>query len=428
MDTLRLFLARVAKEDLECSHYDIKNAFTESHLKEEIYLSPPVGVPVRKGYALQALKSLYGLKQAARDWNLLCRNHLINWGFVPSLADPCLFTHKERQIELLVYVDDIAAAAKTKRALDWFFKKLSSRFKSKNLGEIEKILGMRVKRDRSSRTMFLDQEQYLRSVLDRFGMTSESSRSKKIPSADYKSLRPASIDDKRINVTEYQQGIGSLMFAMVLTRPDISFILGKLSQFMVDPAEHHGHALKELLRYLRSTVTQKLRYGPGDPHDHFLIYSDADWASDKSDRKSVSGSLAMFYGGPISWSSKKQRSVATSSCEAEYIALSSSAKQGQWIAQILRDLGCPQYIRENTHTVHLLGDNQGAIALVKNPHLHERSKHIDICYHHIRDLVQKGNLEVSYISTRDMVADGLTKPLQRINFEKFKLQLGVVNE
>jgi hypothetical protein len=116
------------------------------------------------------------------------------------------------------------------------------------------------------------------------------------------------------------------MFAMVLTRPDIAFVLGKLAQFMSDPVEHHGHALKNLMRYLRSTLNQKIRYGPGGEFEHFTLYSDADWASDKSDRKSVRGYVIMFYGGPISWSSKKQRSVATSSCESEYMALAMCAK------------------------------------------------------------------------------------------------------
>ena len=147
------------------------------------------------------------------------------------------------------------------------------------------------------------------------------------------------------------------MFAMVLTRPDIAFVLGKLSQYMSDPAEHHGHALKNLMRYLKSTVKQRLRYGPGGVFKHFVVYSDADWASDKSDRKSVSGSVTMFYNGPISWSSKKQRSVATSSCESEYMALSTCTKQGQWIAQIFRDLNFIKYIGKNPNLVHMLGDN-----------------------------------------------------------------------
>jgi hypothetical protein len=135
---------------------------------------------------------------------------------------------------------------------------------------------VRVTRDRKHRTIFLDQEQYLRAVLDKFGMLNKKHKDKKIPSADYTSFRPATDNDTRIDTTEYQQGIGSLMFAMVLTRPDIAFTLGKLSQYMSDPAEHHGHALKNLLRYLRSTVSMKLRYGPGEPHSQFVIYSDAD--------------------------------------------------------------------------------------------------------------------------------------------------------
>jgi hypothetical protein len=426
MDTLRLFLAMVATEDLECSQYDIKNAFTESHLKEKIYLEPPKGVEVKRGYVWQALRSLYGLKQAARDWNRLIKKELLKWGFTQSLADPCMFIHCEKSVKLLVYVDDIIAAAKKQGDLDWFYAKMSERFNTKNLGEISKILGARVTRDRKNRTLEIDQEQYLKSVLDKFGITKETSKPKKVPAIGYEHLRPATSDDERINVTEYQQAIGSLMYAMVFTRPDIAFILGKLSQFMSDPAKHHGYALKTLLRYLKSTIKIRIRYGPGGAHKHFVLYSDADWANDKADRKSISGSVAMFYGGPISWSSKKQRSVATSSCESEYIALSTCVKQGQWIAQIFRDLNLPKYIGKDPRLVQMLGDNQGAIALTENAHLNDRSKHIDICYHFIRDLAEKEHLRVDYIPTADMVADGMTKPLARVAFEKFKAQLGLV--
>jgi hypothetical protein len=338
-----------------------------------------------------------------------------------------MFIHPQRGIRLLVYVDDVVAAAKEQGEIDWFFEKLYGRFNAKNLGEIHKILGVRVSRDRQSRSLYLDQEQYLRTVLEKFGLREKANKDKKIPMADYKQLRPATDDDTRIDATQYQEGIGSLMHAMVLTRPDIAFVLGRLSQYMSDPAEHHGHALKNLMRYLRTTVTQKLRYGKGGVHEHFVVYSDADWASDKADRKSVSGSVTMFYGGPICWSSKKQRSVATSSCESEYMAMAMCAKLGQWLAQIFRDLQVARYIGKNANLVEMRGDNQGALALVKNPHLHERSKHIDICYHFIRDLAEKGKLNVEFIPTTEMVADGMTKPLQRVAFERFKAQLGVVN-
>ena len=135
----------------------------------------------------------------------------------------------------------------------------------------------------------------------------------------------------------------------------------------------------------------------------------------------------MFYGGPITWSSKKQRSVATSSCESEYMAMASACKVGQWVAKVFRDLDRPQYIGEDSNLVQMRGDNQGAIALTKNPpHLHERSEHIDVAYHYVRDTAQNGRTVVKYINTADMVADGMTKPLKRVQFERFKAQLGLV--
>lgn len=426
MDTLRIFLAIVAAEDLHCDHIDIKNAFTESHLKEEIYLSPPTGVKVKKGYTLRVRRSLYGLKQSARDWNLLCRKYMKEWGFIQSLADPCLYNHQERGIIVLLYVDDIPVAAADPQDIAWFKAKISSRFRAKDLGEIEKILGMRITRNRKKRTLWIDQEQYLNGVLTKFGIEHGKHKPRAVPISGYDLLRPANSKDERIDIPQYQQIIGSLLYATTHTRPDISFALGKLSQYMSDPAKHHGHALKGLLRYIRSTISQKMQFGPGS-EEGLVIYSDADWASDKTDRKSTSGNVAMLYNGPVSWGSRKQRSVATSSTESEYMAMSMCAKQGQWIAQVLRDMGYPEYIGDTPTTVDTRGDNQGALALIKNPHLHERSKHIDICYHFIRDLEEKRRIAVRYIPTEDMIADGLTKPLQATAFQKFKNQLGLTS-
>lgn len=266
MDTLRMFLAMVAKEDLECRQYDIKNAFTESQLKEQIFLAPPQGYAVKKGHVLRALRSLYGLKQAGRDWNLLLREFLIKLGFVQSLADPCLFVHKEKQVWILVYVDDIAAAARNKEELSWFYSKLSSRFNAKDLGEINKILGVRITRDRRNRAIYIDQELYLKDVCDSLGITTAKYKIRSTPAANIDSLLAAREDETPINAEQYSRAIGKLMYAMVFTRPDIAFTLGRLSQFMKNPVERHGHALKWLLQYIRSTLKQKLRFGPGGAH------------------------------------------------------------------------------------------------------------------------------------------------------------------
>lgn len=210
------------------------------------------------------------------------------------------------------------------------------------------------------------------------------------------------------------------MFGMVYTRPDIAFSLGSLSQYISRPGKHHGSAMKLMQRHIRETVGQKIRYGPGGDKN-LAVYVDADWAQDKKGRKSVSACVAMLYGGPVSWSSKKQRSVSTSTCQAEYISFSSGSKQGQWLGQVLRDMGYPQYIGKDPSKIDMRGDNTGAIALVKNPHLHERSKHINICYHHVRDLEEQGKLQATYIPTKEMIADGLTKTLRSKDFQEFKM-------
>jgi hypothetical protein len=215
------------------------------------------------------------------------------------------------------------------------------------------------------------------------------------------------------------------MYGMVLTRPDIALTIGKLSQCLKAPVERNNQGVKELLRYVGGTIDQRIRYGPTDNHRNLTVYSDADWAGDKSDRKSTSGCVAMLYGGPVLWTSRKQTSVATSSTESEYIAMAMCVKQAVWLGQILRDMGYSDYVGKHPETVSMKGDNQGALALVENPYLHERSKHIDIQYHYIRDLEEKKRITVSYIPTTDMAADGLTKPLDRVAFHRFKTLLGL---
>ena len=428
MATLRSFLAIVACEDLECIHIDIKNAFTESELKEELWMKSPQGVKVKKGHALQLLRSLYGLKQAARDWNLLMKKELIGWGFQQSKADPCLFVHVERGIRLLLYVDDIAAAAESMDQLNWFFKVLNQRFHAVNLEEIKKILGIRVTRDRKNRILELDQEQYLDKVLTKFGFKNAKGHIVTTPMDSYSDIQPATDKDERIDTTWYREVIGSLMYAMIYTRPDIAFALGRLSQFLQDPAKQHERGVKRLMRYLRYTINLRIRYGlsNGETPKELEVYSDADWASDRTDRKSISACLGLIGAGPVFYGSRKQTAVATATTEAEYVAMSMTAKQGQWVSQILRDMGYPEYIAENGQTVKTYGDNQGAIALAKNPHLTERSKHIDISFHYIRDLQERQRVDINYVPTDQMAADGFTKPLAKTQFERFKKMVGMV--
>jgi hypothetical protein len=290
---------------------------------------------------------------------------------------------------------------------------------------LKRSFGVKVTRDRKRRTISLDQAQYMEEVCRRAGVNTAKQRPVHIPLNGFDKIRAATDNDTRTDRHEYQQIIGGLLYGAIHTRPDIATALGKLSQFLSDPIVSHAEALRELFHYVMGSLNKGIQYG-GSRHN-VIAYSDADWANDKLDRKSISGGVIMFNGGPISWHSRKQKTVSTSSTEAEYVALASMAKQTQWLAQILRDMGFAERLGKDINLVEMRGDNTGSLALVKNPHLHERSKHIDICHHYTRDLAKQGRIRLAYIPTGDMVADGFTKPLRRIQFTRFTEQLGMVD-
>ena len=272
-------------------------------------------------------------------------------------------------------------------------------------------------------------------------MMADKHEGTKIPMNGYDALRPAGPNDTRISPIDYQHKIGKLMYAAIHTRPDFCFALGRLSQYLSDPAEHHGSALKALLRYIRSTIDLGIVYGAESSGSlvNLQAFSDSDYASDRLNRKSILGYVYMFAGGPISWMSRKQKSVATSTTEAEYMALSTCVKEGLWIAQLLKDMGFAKYLgtelgqvaiaenakHEDSSSMQLFGDNQAANLLVKDAHIHERSKHIDVAYHHVRDSYNKNLIKLDYLPTADMVADGLTKPLVGDKYKNFVRLLGL---
>ena len=236
------------------------------------------------------------------------------------------------------------------------------------------------------------------------------------------------------------------MYTAILTRPDIQFPLNRLSQYMSDPAEHHSSALKTLLHYVRSTINLGIvfRGNRSSESSNLVAYSDSDYAADKLNRKSILGYALKLADAPIAWMSRKQASVATSTTEAEYMALSTCAKECLWIVQLLRDMNLTKYLGDSLNRVDIKenskhkadsptqlipacfkGDNQASLTLVKEPHIHERSKHIDVAYHHVRDLYVKNQIRVDFVPSHEMVADGLTKPLPKEAFKRFVSQLGL---
>jgi hypothetical protein len=230
-------------------------------------------------------------------------------------------------------------------------------------------------------------------------------------------------DDALADEKEYARIVGGLMFAACVTRPDIMCAVGKLSQFLNNPSSKHLLAAKRVLRYLKGTLTLGITYRP--PPLRLSGYSDADWAGDMSTRRSTTGYVVMLNGGAIAWKSQRQPTVALSTMEAEYMALTEAVKELTWIRKLLAELGYDQ--DSGNAPTDLYSDNQSAIALAKNPVSHARAKHIDIRHHFIREAIHDKIVWVQYIPTSDMTADSLTKALGREKHEKCAARMGMTS-
>jgi len=220
----------------------------------------------------------------------------------------------------------------------------------------------------------------------------------------------------------YQSIIGSLMYAMTQTRPDLAFPVSLLSRFATNPSAAHMGAAKRVLRYLKHTRDLRITYNGHTEHGAFQGYSDADWAGDTETRSSTSAYVFFLFGAPITWKSSRQHTIALSSTESEYYGLTNTAKEAIWLQTLLTEL---QYHGKEHVPTHIYGDNQSSLALAENPEYHQRTKHIDIKYHFIRQQVEKGTIHLSYVPTAQMVADGMTKPLLAVKHALFIQQLGL---
>jgi hypothetical protein len=226
-------------------------------------------------------------------------------------------------------------------------------------------------------------------------------------------------DEEMVKVP-YQQAVGSLMYAMLCTRPDLAYPISVVSQHMANPSLEHWIAVKRIFRYLQGTLQFKLRFGGLSPQD-VVGYCDADWAGDLEDRRSTTGFVFMIGGGAITWSSKRQPTIALSTTEAEYMASTQATKEAIWMTKLMKELG---YMKEKKAMV-IRCDNQGAISLTKNPTQHARTKHIDVQHHFVRERVENGEVTFEYCPTEEMVADVLTKALPKERHYKLISMFGL---
>jgi Reverse transcriptase (RNA-dependent DNA polymerase) len=417
--TIRVLLAYAAHYDLEIHQIDVKTAFLHGNLKEEIYLKCPAGYDVGPNKVWKLRKSIYGLKQASREWYAKVSAEFSQLGFTRLHSDYAVFIKREADhiIIIGVYVDDMLMLSNGVAYIVNLKKQLSDKFELTDLGEVRWILNMEVTRDRARRTISLSQRQYIEDILARHDMSNCRPVSTPI-SANLKLLK---LEAAESDTGAYQSQLGAVMYAMLGTRPDLAYAVTALSQHAATPGDDHATALTHVFRYLRKHTDVKLVFTGTTGPFALTGYVDADWANDINDRRSISGFVFLLAGGAISWCSRKQKLVAQSSTEAEYIAGALGTNEALWLRQLLSELGETQ-----TEPTTLLIDNQAAIALAKNPVSHKQTKHIAVRFHHMRHHYLSQDIDPVYIPTGDQVADVLTKGLPHIKHSLFMNGMGLI--
>ena len=379
----------------------------------------------KQDHVCKLRRSIYGLKQAARCWNNAIDEFFKASGYVKSSTDTCLYVKSQKDdsgeinfVILALYVDDILLLSNNTHMMKREKDSLSERFQIIDQGEAHFLLGMMIKRNRKQKILSISQPRYLEGILKRFNM--ENCKSVTTPLEQGRKYQKLNDEDLPVETHKYQMIIGSLTYASTATRPDIAAAVGTLSKFMSKPGKEHWEGIKRVLRYIKGTVNHGLIYSANINDTLLQEYSDADWAGDVDTRRSTSGYVYQIFGNTVSWSSKSQNSVAKSSTESEYIALSTASQEAIWLRRLLMNIG---YQAKDPTT--LFEDNQSTIEMSKNPKYHNRTKHIDVLYHFIREHVNAGKIAVKYCNTKDMIADIMTKGLGKTQFEKLRGELGV---
>jgi transposase InsO family protein/predicted aspartyl protease len=399
--TLKMLLSAAGRDNLKVLQYDVKSAFLNGDLKEEVFMRPPPGVETRGGVC-KLIKSLYGLKQAANVWNLKIHESLIKRGFVQNETDNCLYMYNSGGdlVHLLIHVDDILAATNNERTLSRLMNDVGKDFELKCIGEAKEYLGIKLERDEVG-NFRISQPQFIQSIIDEAGMI--DARESKYPvDIGYYSLDG---DELKSN-EEFRKLIGMLLYLAVNTRPDIAAAVTILSQKVIKPRNVDLTEARRIVRYLKGTIDSKLQLSTSKMAGKLEAYSDSDWANDRSDRKSNTGWLVTMNGGAISWSCRKQSMVTMSSAEAEYVALTETTKEVVWIKRVAQQFGF-----DSQKSTKIRTDSQSAIAMVGNHNFSSRTKHIDVRFHYIREQKEKKTIELVYCPTETNIADLMTKPL-----------------
>lgn len=413
MTTIRLLLALAISQRWLIRQLDISNAFLHGDLHELIYMEPPQGFknPQHPDHVCQLWKSLYGLKQAPREWFHKLTSRLTTLGFIGSKTDTSLFFSTSGPLYILIYVDNILVLGPSASQIQRLISSLGTHFKLKDLGPASHFLGIEFRQHKDG--YLLTQASYITTILKNLWME----HCKPLPTPSPTTSPTSScqtLDDPRL----YRSTVGALQY-LSLTRPDISFAVNQACRSMHSPQSGDWTRLNHLLRYLKGLLTHGL-YFTRHSNLSLTAFSDVDWAGDSADRRLTGGYLIYFGRNLVSWSSKKQPTVARSSTELEYKAIVNASSELMWITSLLREL----LIHPPTPT--LWCDNIGATYLSTNPVFHARMKHIEVDFHFVREQVTSRRLRVGIVSSKDQLADLLTKPLPKLQFLLLRDKLNVL--
>lgn len=417
--SIRILLAIAVQKELYVNHIDIVSAFLNGELEEDVYMEQPE-MFIDQRYpdmVCKLKKSIYGLKQAGRDWNIKITDILLKIGFERCVTDNCIYKmNKNNEINIIgLYVDDMIIACSSTATMEKIIKEISKFVETVDRGPLSYFLGMEITRKSSTGELQLHQRKYVNDVLNKWKMQTCKPAYTPLPQGFVLDKCDGS-KCKQFDEKLYQSLIGELNYLATVSRPDIAHAISKLSQFCKHPHKQHFEAAKHVLRYLKATQDGLVNYLKNI--SSLICFTDADWGADITDRKSYNGFVVYLNGCPIAWESKKQCSVSLSSTEAEYIALSQGVKEVSFIRSLLDELGLQEYLKS---PAEMRCDNQGAKFLVQNPVAHKRSKHIDIRYHYIRENYNTKQIDVIYVRSEDNVADIFTKCLgkqKHLNFCK----------
>lgn len=415
MTTIRTLLSIGNQFSFHFQQLDVKSAFLNSKIESDIYIYPPIGLEYDSGKVLKLNKSLYGLKQSSKCWNNEINNYLRQLGFIRSENDFCLYILKQDSyfIYLLIYVDDIILAGINLEKINEIITKLMTHFEIKNKGNLKYFLGLEIDYNREQGYLKICQSKYVQKLLSKFNMEHCKGISTPIdPKLKLDTQTNTNLTDK-----PFRQLIGCLMYLMLGSRPDICFVLNYFSRYQDKATDEMWSYLKRVIRYLKSTMYFGLKYTRSN-NIELHCYVDSDWGN-SSDRKSVSGYLFKLFGNTISWTTRKQNCVTLSTTESELVALCSSVCEGLWLRKLLKDFDII------IDKITFFEDNQGCIAILKNPENNKRVKHIDIKYNFVCENIEKKIIEIKYLETVLQEADILTKGLMFASFDKFRNCIGL---